>query len=66
DTFIYYATASIRLFGRSSKFRLALGAACIIAACFAATLWASRSSRAVTSPNTGPLLTGPVGLLGPE
>ena len=32
--------APIRLFGRSRKFRLALGAACIIVACFAATLWA--------------------------
>ena len=40
DTFIYYATAPIRLFGRSRKFRLALGAACIIAVCSAATLWA--------------------------
>ena len=39
DTFIYYATAPIRLFGRSRKFRLALGAACIIAACLAATFW---------------------------
>ncbi|MGZ5842457.1 MAG: DUF4403 family protein, partial [Xanthobacteraceae bacterium] len=40
DTFIYYATAPIRLFGHSRKFRLALGAACIIVICFAATLWA--------------------------
>jgi hypothetical protein len=40
DTFIHHATAPVRLFGRSPKFRLALGAACIIAACFAATLWA--------------------------
>lgn len=40
DTFIYHATAPIRLFGRSRKFRLALGAACIIAACFAVSFWA--------------------------
>ena len=36
DTFIYYATAPIRLFGRSRKFRLALGATI----CVAATMWA--------------------------
>jgi len=40
DTFIYYATAPIRLFGRSRKFRVVLSATCIIALCFAATLWA--------------------------
>ena len=40
DTFIYYATAPIRLFGRSRKFRLAVGAACIVAICYAATQWA--------------------------
>ncbi len=39
DTFIYYATAPIRLFGRSRNFRLALGAGCIVAVCFAASLW---------------------------
>ncbi len=31
DTFIYHATAPIRLFGRSRKFRLAVGGACIVA-----------------------------------
>lgn len=36
DIFIYYTTAPIRLFGRSRKFRMALGAAI----CIAATLWA--------------------------
>jgi hypothetical protein len=40
DTFIYYATAPVRLFGRSLKFRLALCAACIIATCYAVTMWA--------------------------
>src|SRR5262245_36515878 len=40
DTFIYYATAPIRLFGRSRGFRLAIGAACIVAMCYAATIWA--------------------------
>jgi hypothetical protein len=40
DTLVYYATAPIRLFGRSRGFRLAIGAACIIAAGYAATTWA--------------------------
>jgi hypothetical protein len=40
DRAIYTATAPIRLFGRSRRFRLALGAACVIALFFAATLWA--------------------------
>jgi len=40
DTFIYYVTAPIRLFGRSRRFRLAVVAACIIATCYAATMWA--------------------------
>jgi Domain of unknown function (DUF4403) len=31
DTFIYHATAPIRLFGRSRKFRLVVGGACIVA-----------------------------------
>lgn len=31
DTLIYHATAPIRLFGRSRKFRLAVGGACIVA-----------------------------------
>ena len=38
DLFIYYATAPIRLFGRSRRFRLALGALAILAVCFTATL----------------------------
>jgi uncharacterized protein DUF4403 len=36
DPFVYYTTAPIRLFGRSRRFRMALGAAI----CSAATLWA--------------------------
>lgn len=40
DSAIYTATAPIRLFGRSRGFRLALGAAGVIAIFFAATLWA--------------------------
>jgi Domain of unknown function (DUF4403) len=40
DTVIYVATTPIRLFGRSRRFRIALGAACIAGVCFAATLWA--------------------------
>jgi len=37
---IYFATAPLRLFGRSRRFRLILGASCIVAGFFAATLWA--------------------------
>ena len=37
---IYYLTAPIRLFGRSLWFRLTLGAVCVAAGFFAATLWA--------------------------
>ena len=40
DTLIYHLTAPIRLFGRSRRFRLAIGAACILALCYAATTWA--------------------------
>ncbi len=40
DPLIYYATAPIRLFGRSPAFRWTLGAGLVIALCFAATLWA--------------------------
>jgi Domain of unknown function (DUF4403) len=40
DTVIYHATAPIRLFGRSRRFRLVIGGLCIIALFFAATLWA--------------------------
>jgi len=40
DTFIYYVTAPIRLFGRSRNFRWGLAAACIAGLFFAATLWA--------------------------
>jgi Domain of unknown function (DUF4403) len=40
DTAIYTATAPLRLFGRSRGLQLALGAACIVAFFFAATLWA--------------------------
>ncbi len=40
DRAIYVVTAPIRLFGRSRRFRLALGAAGVIAIFFAATLWA--------------------------
>src|SRR5262245_50971104 len=61
DTFTYYATAPLRLFGRSRKFRLALGAAFIIAIGFAAArsagaaLAASESNRPLEfSGITGP------------
>jgi hypothetical protein len=40
DTFIYYATAPIRLFGRSRKFRLLIGAAGIVAICCGGALFA--------------------------
>jgi len=40
DTFIYYATAPIRLFGRSRRFRLALGGVCFVLLCYAAATWA--------------------------
>lgn len=40
DTFIYYATAPIRLFGRSRYFRWSLAAACVAGLFLAATLWA--------------------------
>jgi hypothetical protein len=40
DTVVYYATAPIRLLGRSRGFRLAFGAACVAAVFFAATMWA--------------------------
>ncbi|MFN3657400.1 MAG: DUF4403 family protein [Pseudolabrys sp.] len=40
DTVIYYVTAPIRLFGRSRRFRLALGALVLLAVCFKAALWA--------------------------
>ncbi len=39
-TAIRIATAPLRLFGRSRRFRLALVATCIVAVFFAATLWA--------------------------
>lgn len=38
DTFIYYATAPIRLFGRSRYFRWSLAAACVAGLFFVATL----------------------------
>lgn len=40
DRAIYTATAPVRLFGRSRRFRLALGAAGVTVLFFAATLWA--------------------------
>ncbi len=40
DTFIYYVTAPIRLFGRSRYFRWGLAAACVAGLFFAAGLWA--------------------------
>jgi hypothetical protein len=40
DTFIYYATAPIRLFGRSRYFRWSLAAASVAGLFFVATLWA--------------------------
>jgi hypothetical protein len=40
DTFFYYATAPIRLFGRSRYFRWGFAAICVASLFFAATLWA--------------------------
>ena len=40
DTFIYYATAPIRVFGRSRYFRWGLATVCVAGVFFAATLWA--------------------------
>ena len=40
DTFIYYATAPIRMFGRSRYFRWGTGAAFVVGLFFAVTLWA--------------------------
>ncbi|HEY0223837.1 MAG TPA: DUF4403 family protein [Pseudolabrys sp.] len=40
DSAIYLGTAPLRLFGRSPQFRLIVGAFCIVAMFFAATLWA--------------------------
>ncbi len=40
DTFIYYLTAPIRLFGRSRGFRLLLGALLVVAVAFYGTMWA--------------------------
>ena len=40
DHLIYYATAPIRLFGRSRVFRYGLGALALLALTFSATLWA--------------------------
>jgi Domain of unknown function (DUF4403) len=40
DTIIYYATAPIRLFGRSRRFRLLIGALVLLVAVFYGTLWA--------------------------
>jgi hypothetical protein len=37
---VYYATAPIRLFGRSRAFRIAVAAMLVTGACFAVTLWA--------------------------
>lgn len=39
DRAIYIATAPVRLFGRSRRFRLWLGATCVVLAFFAVTLW---------------------------
>jgi len=43
DTFIYYVTAPIRLFGRSRYFRWSLAAVCVAGLFFAASLWAINS-----------------------
>src|SRR5665647_637030 len=40
DSAIYMATAPVRLFGRSRRFRLLIGAVGVIAVFFVATLWA--------------------------
>jgi hypothetical protein len=49
NSVIYYVTAPVRLFGRSRRFRLALGAGVIVAIFFTATQWAlNRFFPAVT------------------
>ena len=40
DTVLYALTAPIRLFGRSRRFRLAIGAVAVVALFFSVTLWA--------------------------
>jgi len=40
DDLIYYATAPVRLFGRSRMFRIGLAVVVVAGGCFAATLWA--------------------------
>lgn len=40
DSVIYYAAAPVRLFGRSRRFRLAVGGLLVLAICFKGTLWA--------------------------
>jgi hypothetical protein len=39
DTFIYYATAPIRAFGRSRYVRWGVAAFCVVAIFFSVTLW---------------------------
>ncbi len=39
DTIIYTVTAPLRLFARSRRFRLILGAGCVVAVSFTAALW---------------------------
>jgi len=40
DRLVYWLTAPVRLFGRSARFRLAVGAVVIVAVFFGVTLWA--------------------------
>src|SRR5665213_1357450 len=40
EDLIYYATAPLRLFGRSRVLRIVVAAVVVIGACFTATLWA--------------------------
>jgi len=51
DTFIYYVTAPIRLFGRSRYFRWSLAAVCVAGLFFAASLWAI--NRLLPPPDSG-------------
>src|ERR1700752_2548337 len=40
DRVFYYATAPVRLFATSRRFRLIVGGIVVVAVCFKATLWA--------------------------
>jgi hypothetical protein len=57
DTVFYALTAPIRLFGRSSRLRLAIGALAIVALFYSVTLWALDRFLPPADGNDGPALT---------